>query len=138
VANAPVPKITMMIGASYGAGNYAMCGRAFEPRFVFGWPNQRVAVMGGEQAATVMDIVARRKAARAGVEPDENALRAQREIITTRMDTASGALYATARVWDDGLIDPRDTRTVLGMSLSTADEADRRELNPNTFGIARM
>jgi len=138
VANAPVAKITLMIGASYGAGNYAMCGRAFEPRFVFGWPNHRVAVMGGEQAAMVMDIIARRKAARSGVEPDEAALQAQRELITIKMDAASSALYATARVWDDGLIDPRDTRKILAMTLSINAEAERRDLNPNTFGIARM
>ena len=138
VANAPVLKITLMIGASFGAGNYAMCGRAFEPRFLFGWPNHRVAVMGGEQAAMVMDIVARRKAMRAGVAADESALRAQSETITNKMDAASHALYATARTWDDGLIDPRDTRTVLAMTLSITRESERRSLNPNTFGIARM
>ena len=127
-----------MIGASFGAGNYAMCGRAFEPRFLFGWPNHRVAVMGGEQAAMVMDIVARRKAARAGVEPDEAELQAQSQTITNKMNAASYALYATARTWDDGLIDPRDSRTVLAMALSITREAERRSLNPNTFGIARM
>ena len=138
VANAPVPKITLMIGASYGAGNYAMCGRAFGPRFLFGWPNYRVAVMGGEQAAMVMDIVGRRKAERLGLAPDEAALQAQRERITSNMDAASSALYATARVWDDGLIDPRDTRKVLALTLSITSEAEGRELHPNTFGVARM
>ncbi len=138
VANAPVAKITLMIGASFGAGNYAMCGRAFEPRFLFGWPNHRVAVMGGEQAAMVMDIVARRKAARAGVDPDEAALQVQSETITHKMNAASHALYATARTWDDGLIDPRDTRNVLAMALSITRESERRSLNPNTFGVARM
>ena len=86
----------------------------------------------------VMDIVARRKAMRAGVAADESALRAQSETITNKMDAASHALYATARTWDDGLIDPRDTRTVLAMTLSITRESERRSLNPNTFGIARM
>ena len=137
VANAPVPKITLMTGGSFGAGNYGMCGRAFDPRFVFSWPNSRIAVMGGEQAAMVMEIVTRSKSERAGVEVDEDKLGKMTKSIIDRTEDESSALYATARIWDDGIIDPRDSRRVLGFALATCREGDQYTPKPNTFGIAR-
>ena len=137
VTNAPVPKITMMTGGSFGAGNYGMCGRGFDPRFIFSWPNSKIAVMGGEQAATVMEIVTRAKSERAGVDVDEDKLGKMTKSIIDRTEEESNALYATARNWDDGLIDPRDSLRVLGFALATCREGDQRTTNPNTFGIAR-
>jgi len=138
VTNAPVPKITLQIGASFGAGHYGMCGRAFGPRFVFSWPNNRIAVMGGEQAACVMRIVAEEGAKAKGEAADTAKLDAMTSKIIRTYDAQSTALYATARLWDDGIIDPRDTREVLGLCLSICAEADARTLHPNTFGIARL
>ncbi|WP_306016125.1 acyl-CoA carboxylase subunit beta [Oceanicaulis sp. MMSF_3324] len=138
VANARVPKITIVLGGSFGAGNYGMCGRGFDPRFIFAWPTARTAVMGGAQAAKVMEIVTRGKNARAGVETDEEALAQMTAMITQSLDEQSQALFATARLWDDGIIDPRDTRAVLIECLNTCAEADDRQLNPNTFGVARF
>ncbi len=138
VTNAAVPKLTLHIGASFGAGNYGMCGRAFDPRFILAWPNNRIAVMGGEQAAKVMTIVAEDGARRAGREPDENMLAAVAKQIVDTYDAESTALFATARLWDDGIIDPRDTRRVLGLCLDVCKEAGERILRPNSFGVARM
>ncbi len=138
VANAPVPKITVLIGGSFGAGNFGMCGRSYEPRFVFAWPNARISVMGGEQAAKVMEIITTQKHARAGETPDAQRIVRMRDEIIARFDRESTALYATARLWDDGIIDPRDTRRVLGFCLATCAEAESRELQPITFGVARM
>ncbi|WP_169543256.1 acyl-CoA carboxylase subunit beta [Sneathiella aquimaris] len=138
VTNATVPKITLHIGASFGAGNYGMCGRAFDPRFIFAWPNNRVAVMGGEQAAKVMSIVTEEKLKRMGQEPDREALGKMEDHIIKRMDKESESLYATARLWDDGIIDPRDSRKILSYCLSIAKEGDVRKTNKNTFGIGRM
>lgn len=138
VANARVPKITIVLGGSFGAGNYGMCGRGFDPRFIFAWPTARTAVMGGAQAAKVMEIVTRGKNARAGVETDEEALAQMSAMITQSLDEQSQALFATARLWDDGIIDPRDTRAVLIECLNTCAEAEDRQLNPNTFGVARF
>ena len=138
VTNATVPKITIQLGASFGAGAYAMCGRSFGPRFVFSWPNNRLAVMGGEQAAKVLTIVAEDGARRRGEKPDQTRLQAQSEQIIEAYARQSTALFATARLWDDGLIDPRATRRVLGFCLSTAIEGDKRVLHPNIFGVARM
>lgn len=137
VANARVPKFTILIGGSYGAGNYGMCGRGFSPRFIFSWPSAKTAVMGGEQAAKVMEIVARGKAARDGVAVDEEALARQGAGIRAGVEAQSGALFATARLWDDGIIDPRDTRRVLGLCLTVASEGAGRVLRPNAFGVAR-
>ena len=137
VANARVPKFTIVIGGSYGAGNYGMCGRGFSPRFIFSWPSARTAVMGGEQAAKVMEIVARGKAAREGAALDEEALGRQGAAIKGAIDAQSTALFSTARLWDDGIIDPRDTRRVLGLCLAIAAEGDDRLLRPNAFGVAR-
>ena len=138
VANARVPKFTIVLGGSFGAGNYGMCGRGFDPRFIFAWPSARTAVMGGAQAAMVMDIVNRNKLQRAGQATDEAALRAASAQLQQRLDAESTALFGTARLWDDGLIDPRDTRRILGLCLSLAQEAAQRALRPNTFGVARM
>ncbi|MBI3469992.1 MAG: acyl-CoA carboxylase subunit beta [Candidatus Solibacter usitatus] len=120
VSNSTVPAFTVMIGGSYGAGNYAMCGRAYEPRFLFTWPNHRIAVMGGQQLAGVMDIIKRDAAARQGAAVDESQLAAARTALERQIDRESDCYFATARLWDDGIIDPRDTRTVLGICLSAA------------------
>ncbi|WP_428410684.1 acyl-CoA carboxylase subunit beta [Hyphococcus sp.] len=138
VTNMRVPKLTLHIGASFGAGNYGMCGRAFDPRFIFAWPNNRIAVMGGEQAAKTMRIVAEEGARKKGEEPNTEFLDGMAKHITEQYDAESTALFATARLWDDGLIDPRDSRKVLAFCLDTVAEAGRRELRPNVFGVARM
>lgn len=137
VANARVPKFTIIVGGSYGAGNYGMCGRGFDPRFIFSWPNARVAVMGGPQAAKVMEIITRAKFEKAG-QANEPVLKQMSEAIERQLDRESTALYATARLWDDGIIDPRDTRKVLALCLAIAAEGDARTLRPNSFGVARM
>ncbi len=137
VATARVPKFTFVIGGSYGAGNYGMCGRGFSPRFIFSWPSAKTAVMGGEQAAKVMEIVTRGKAARDGTPVDEAALAKMSAGIKGGVEAQSGALFGTARLWDDGIIDPRDTRAVLALCLAIAAEGDRRVLRPNAFGVAR-
>ncbi len=138
VANARVPRITIMVGASFGAGNYAMCGRGYDPDFLFSWPNHRIAVMGGEQAAGVLEIVARGSAKRRGKDVDEKALDAQRADIIGHYDKTSSALYATAQVWDDGIIDPRDTRRILIECLAITNGARHRKLHSSTFGAARL
>lgn len=123
VSNSTVPHITLMVGASYGAGNYGMSGRAYNPRFVFTWPNHRIAVMGGKQLAGVMSIVRRNAAERSGQPYDENADAMMRLMIEQQIERESNALYATGHGWDDGIIDPRDTRTVLGLALSVVHSA---------------
>jgi geranyl-CoA carboxylase beta subunit len=138
VANARVPKFTVVLGGSYGAGNYGMCGRGFDPNFIFSWPTARTAVMGGAQAAKVMDIVNRAKVERMGMEANDEALKAMSDGLRLRLDKESAALFGTARLWDDGIIDPRDTRRILGLCLALAAEAATRKLNANTFGVARL
>jgi geranyl-CoA carboxylase beta subunit len=141
VANARVPKFTIVLGGSFGAGNYGMCGRGFDPRFIFAWPSARTAVMGGAQAAMVMEMVGRAKLARSGQPVDEQAeqrLGAASERLRRRLDAESTALFGTARLWDDGIIDPRDTRRVLALCLALGREAATRTLRPNTFGVARF
>jgi geranyl-CoA carboxylase beta subunit len=138
VSNATVPQITVHIGASFGAGNYGMCGRGFDPDFIFAWPNNRIAVMGGEQAARVMSIIAEDRAARDGTPPETEKLEMARKLIVSQFDRESTALFATARLWDDGLIDPRDSRKLLGFLLSICREARLRTLSPTTFGVARF
>ena len=138
VANATVPQLTIHIGASFGAGNYGMCGRAYDPRFIFAWPSNRIAVMGGEQAAKVMAIVTEEKLKREGRPVDKIKLGGMEQAIIKRVDAKSTALYAAARLWDDGLIDPRDTRKVLGFCLSICREAALRPLKSITFGAGRM
>jgi geranyl-CoA carboxylase beta subunit len=138
VANVRVPKITLYIGASFGAGNYGMAGYAYEPDFLFAWPNAVTGVMGGEQAAGTMELVARNAATRRGQEVDEQQLAAQRAAIVAHFDRQSSAFYTSGRVLDQGVIDPRDTRRVLGFALETILEARHRRLQPNSFGVARM
>ena len=138
VANARVPKITIVLGGSYGAGNYGMCGRGFDPRFIFAWPSARTAVMGGAQAAKVMEIITRAKNERAGQETDEEGLKAMSDMIKASLEEQSHALFATARLWDDGIVDPRDTRALLIECLNICAEAGRRVLKPNAFGVARL
>ncbi|TJY60863.1 acyl-CoA carboxylase subunit beta [Sinimarinibacterium sp. CAU 1509] len=141
VANATVPQITIVMGGSFGAGNYGMCGRGFGPHFIFAWPNSRTSVMGGEQAASVMEIITREKWAKQGKtmsEADEKMLAMIRKNIVDQFDRESHAFAATARLFDDGLIDPRDTRKVLGICLSVCREAQARSLQPSSFGVARF
>ncbi len=126
VANASVPKFTVITGGSFGAGNYGMCGRAFSPRFLWMWPNARISVMGGEQAATVLAQVRR------DTDQDEDAFKAP---IREQYETQGSPYYATARLWDDGIIDPRDTRRVLGLGISAAMNAPPEA---TTFGVFRM
>jgi acetyl-CoA carboxylase carboxyltransferase component len=136
VSNSGVPHLTVMIGASYGAVNYAMCGRAYDPRFLFTWPNHRIAVMGGEQLAGVLSIVRRAAAERAEKPFDEAEDAALRQAVEQQIGRESNALFATGRLWDDGIIDPRDTRTVLGICLSAVHSAEV-EGTPG-FGVFRM
>lgn len=141
VANATVPQITIIMGGSFGAGNYGMCGRGFGPDFIFAWPNSRTSVMGGEQAAGVMEIITREKWEKSGKQMgdgDEKMLAALRQQIIDQFDKESHAFAASARMFDDGLIDPRDTRKVLGMTLSICREARLRRLHGNSFGVARL
>ncbi|MEM8660687.1 MAG: carboxyl transferase domain-containing protein [Pseudomonadota bacterium] len=138
VRNLEVPRITFMTGASFGAGNYGMCGRAYEPDFLYTFPNARTGVMGGEQAAKTMSVVARGKAAAAGQEVDEEALGKQEAYLTDLFDGQSSAFYTSGHLMDDGMIDPRDARKTLGFLLETVWETRHRVVRPNSFGIARM
>ena len=123
VSNSTVPAITIMVGGSYGAGNYAMCGRAYDPRFLFTWPNHRIAVMGEKQLSGVMDIIKREAAARARRPIEEEKLAFARKMLEDQISRESDCYFATARLWDDGIIDPRDTRTVIAIALSAAYNA---------------
>jgi 3-methylcrotonyl-CoA carboxylase beta subunit len=135
VASAEVPKLTVLIGGSFGAGNYGMCGRAYGPRFLFSWPNSRISVMGGEQAASVLATI-RRDALEAKGEAwpaeDEEAFKAP---IRARYEAEGDPYHATARLWDDGIIDPAQTRDVLGLALSAALNAP---IPATRFGVFRM
>jgi len=137
VANAKVTRISIVVGGSYGAGHYAMCGRGFDPRFIFAWPNSRTAVMGGTQAGMVLRIVTEAKMKKSG-NVDTDALDKMEQETAQMMDASSGAITCSARLWDDGLIDPRDTRKLLGYLLDICTDADQRPLRTNTFGIARF
>jgi acetyl-CoA carboxylase carboxyltransferase component len=120
VSNSTVPAITIMIGGSYGAGNYAMCGRAYEPRFLFTWPNHRIAVMGPQQLSGVMEIIKREAAIKQGLPVNEAEISAMKKALEAQIERESDPYFATARLWDDGIIDPRETRTILAISLSIA------------------
>jgi 3-methylcrotonyl-CoA carboxylase beta subunit len=135
VATAAVPKFTIVIGGSYGAGNYGMCGRAFNPRFLFMWPNARISVMGGEQAAMVLSQLRRDNIEAKGGTWSKEEEEAFRQPIHDQYEEQGNPYYATARLWDDGVIDPADTRLVLGLSLSAASNA---EPQPTRFGLFRM
>lgn len=138
VANARVPKFTIVLNGSFGAGNYGMCGRGFDPRFIFSWPSARTAVMGGAQAAKVMEIVTRGKMERAGMPVNDAMLEGMSAEIRKRLDAEANVLFGTARIWDDGVIDPRDTRRILSLCLDLSRDAEQRQLRPNTFGVARF
>jgi acetyl-CoA carboxylase carboxyltransferase component len=136
VANSRVPHLSVIMGASYGAGNYGMCGRAYEPRFLFTWPNSKVAVMGPQQLAGVLSIVARQGAEAAGKLFDEEADATQRQTVEEQIERESKAMFMTGKIYDDGIIDPRDSRTVLGICLS-AIHSNLVEGRPG-FGVFRM
>ncbi len=135
VATASVPKFTVVIGGSYGAGNYGMCGRAYSPRFLWMWPNARISVMGGEQAATVLSTLRRDNIEAKGGTWSAQEEDAFRSPIREQYETQGHPYYATARLWDDGVIDPADTRLVLGLGLSAAANAP---IEPPKFGVFRM
>jgi 3-methylcrotonyl-CoA carboxylase beta subunit len=135
VACAKVPKLTVIVGGSFGAGNYAMCGRAYEPRFLWMWPNARIAVMGGEQAANVLAQVTREKKTRLGESWTAEQEETLKGPILAQYARQGHAYYSSARLWDDGVIDPLDTRKILGLSLSAALNAP---ILPTQFGLFRM
>lgn len=137
VSNSKVPHLTVNMAASYGAGNYGMCGRAYGPRFLFTWPNAKTAVMGPQQLAGVMSIVARQSAASMGRPFDEEADAAMRAAVEQQIEAESLALFMTGRVFDDGIIDPRDTRTVLGIALSAVHNQTIEGVHDG-FGVFRM
>ncbi|WP_170464753.1 acyl-CoA carboxylase subunit beta [Ruegeria arenilitoris] len=138
VTSVDVPKITLYIGASFGAGNYGMCGYAYDPDFLFAWPNAATGVMGGEQAAGTMEMVARAGFKRKGIEPDEKTLAAQKAGITAHFTRQENAFYTSGRCIDHGVIDPRDTRRVLGFCLETCLEARARKVKPSSYGVHRF
>ncbi|MGN6388805.1 MAG: carboxyl transferase domain-containing protein, partial [Burkholderiaceae bacterium] len=135
VATAAVPKFTVVIGGSFGAGNYGMCGRAYSPRFLWMWPNARISVMGGEQAASVLATVKRDGIEAGGGQWSREEEEAFKQPIRDQYERQGHPYYATARLWDDGIIDPADTRMVLGLGLSAALNAPIPE---TTFGVFRM
>jgi 3-methylcrotonyl-CoA carboxylase beta subunit len=135
VATAAVPKFTVIIGGSFGAGNYGMCGRAYGPRFLWMWPNARISVMGGEQAASVLATVRRDGMAARGQDWPATEEEAFKAPIRAQYETQGHPYYASARLWDDGIIDPAETRTVLGLSISAALNAP---IEPTRFGVFRM
>src|SRR5882762_7971082 len=135
VANSVVPKFTIIIGGSFGAGNYGMCGRAYSPRFLWMWPNARISVMGGEQAAGVLTTVKRDQLAREGKDLSSEEERAIADPVLQKYETEGSPYYSTARLWDDGVIDPADTRTYLGLGLSIAYNSS---IEPPKFGVFRM
>ena len=136
VSNSTVPHLTVIIGASYGAGNYGMCGRAYGPRFLYTWPNAKVAVMGPPQLAGVLSIVARQSAEAAGRAFDEEADGAQRRGVEEQIERESHSLFMTGKLYDDGIIDPRDTRTVLGIALSAVHSGPVE--GRRGFGVFRL
>jgi 3-methylcrotonyl-CoA carboxylase beta subunit len=135
VSNADVPKLTVIIGASHGAGNYAMCGRAYSPRFLFMWPNARISVMGGEQAAGTLVTVKRQQLAARGMPLDDAAVKMMMDEVTASYDRESNAYFSTARIWDDGILDPRETRAALGLALEATLQAP---IPRSTTGVFRM
>src|SRR5258705_6328348 len=134
-ANVPVPRFTVIIGGSFGAGNYGMAGRAYSPRFLWMWPNARISVMGGEQAAGVLTTVKRDQLARDGKELSKDDERAIADPVLQKYETEGSPYYSTARLWDDGVIDPADTRMYLGLGLSVSYNA---RIEDPKFGVFRM
>ncbi|MBC5768502.1 acyl-CoA carboxylase subunit beta [Ramlibacter albus] len=138
VTNATVPQLTIQCGASFGAGNYGMCGRGYAPRFLFSWPSAKTAVMGGEQAARTMQIVTEAGLARKGITPDPEQSKKQFDKIVSMFEAQADAFYTSGLLLDDGVIDPRDTRAVLAFCLDTIREAELKQTNAMQFGVARM
>ncbi|MPZ65558.1 MAG: acyl-CoA carboxylase subunit beta [Pseudonocardiaceae bacterium] len=136
VSNSRVPHLSILMGASYGAGHYGMCGRAYDPRFLFAWPSAKSAVMGPQQLAGVLSIVARQSAAAAGRDYDEAGDAAMREAVENQIEAESMPMFLSGRLYDDGIIDPRDTRTVLGMCLSVIHNGPIS--GAGGFGVFRM
>ena len=135
MACAQVPKFTVVIGGSYGAGNYGMCGRAYDPTLMFMWPNARISVMGGEQAANVLATVKAEGLEREGKEWTDDEAEAFKAPIRARYEEQGHPYYASARLWDDGVIDPAQTRDVLSLGLSASLNAP---IADTTFGVFRM
>jgi acetyl-CoA carboxylase carboxyltransferase component len=135
VANSVVPKVTVIIGGSFGAGNYGMCGRAYDPRFLWMWPNARISVMGGEQASEVLTTVKREQLAREGKELSRDEEEAIRRPILDKYEHEGSPYYSTARLWDDGILDPAETRQALALALAAAFNAPIPEPK---FGVFRM
>jgi acetyl-CoA carboxylase carboxyltransferase component len=135
VANANVPKFTVVFGGSFGAGNYAMAGRAYEPRFLFMYPNSKISVMGGEQAANVLVTVKEEQLAAAGKKLSEEERKSMLETILKKYEDEGSAYYSTARLWDDGIIDPVDTRKILGLAIAVSQN---KSYEKTQFGIFRM
>ena len=136
VSNSTVPHITLLIGSSYGAGHYGMCGRAYDPRFLFAWPSAKSAVMGGAQLAGVLSIVNRAATEARGQPFDEDADAALRAAVEAQIEAESLPMFLSGRLYDDGVMDPRDTRTVLGMCLSAIANCPIE--GTSTFGVFRM
>jgi acetyl-CoA carboxylase carboxyltransferase component len=136
VANASVPKLTLIVGGSFGAGNYGMNGRAYDPRFLWMYPNSRISVMGGEQAANVLLTVKQEQLARRGENPmSEAEVREFMQPILDQYEAEGSPYYSTGRLWDDGIIDPVDTRRILGLALSVTMNAPPKATR---FGVFRM
>jgi 3-methylcrotonyl-CoA carboxylase beta subunit len=138
VANSTVPQFTVIVGGSYGAGNYGMCGRAYDPRLLFTWPNSRIAVMGPEQAAGVLAIVQEDAARARGVEPDTQQIEMARMMVQRKFEEEASPYYATARLWDDDILDPRETRQALIIGLSMSYNRDWVSEGAPRYGVFRM
>ena len=135
VSNAKVPKFTIVIGGSFGAGNYGMCGRAYQPRQLWMWPNSRISVMGGEQAADVLTTIKKDQLAKKSKSMTSKEIKNLREPILSKYEKEGNPYYSTARLWDDGIIDPLDTRMVIALGISTSLNQDLESTN---FGVFRM
>ncbi|MDX1473667.1 MAG: carboxyl transferase domain-containing protein, partial [Reinekea sp.] len=135
VACAKVPKLTVVIGGSFGAGNYGMCGRAYDPRFLWMWPNARISVMGGEQAATVLATVKSEQMHARGEPVSAEAMEAFKQPIRDSYETQGSPYYSTARLWDDGIIDPAQTRTILSLALHVCANGKQEDTR---YGVFRM
>lgn len=138
VTNARVPKVSIIFGGSYGAGNYAMCGKGMGPDFIFAWPNSNTAVMGGEQAGKVMRLVSEAKLKASNKAIDKEKLKQIENSISQKVTAESHVFFGSARLWDDGIIDPRDTRKILNLLLNIFNKREQIKLKPNTFGISRF
>ena len=133
VACTKVPKITLVVGGSYGAGNYGMCGRAYDPRYLFMWPNARISVMGGEQAAGVLATVKEQQLLKRGETLSQEDIEKIKDPILKKYEHESSCWYSSARLWDDGVIDPRDTRKVLARALASTLHHDWKETKNGIF-----